>query len=88
MEAEFDIDRVSRSPAIFDIQKLNWLNGLYIRDLGHRDFHQAIEPFLGEVSDRYSAGQLAVAEAAVRCGRPVSSVPMKSTRRLMWPSRC
>ena len=30
---EFDIERVSKSPAIFDIEKLNWLNGLYIREL-------------------------------------------------------
>jgi glutamyl/glutaminyl-tRNA synthetase len=66
MEAEFDIDRVSKSPAIFDIQKLNWLNGLYIRDLDHRDFHRAIEPFLGEMGGSYGAGQLAVAEAAVQ----------------------
>ena len=27
------LERVSKSPAIFDIQKLNWLNGLYIREL-------------------------------------------------------
>ncbi|RJQ41910.1 MAG: glutamate--tRNA ligase [Gaiellales bacterium] len=68
MGEEFDLARVSRSPAIFDIQKLNWLNGLYIRELGPDDFHGAIGPFLGEVPAQLSltAGQLAVAEAAVR----------------------
>jgi len=29
----FDIDRVSLGEPVFDVEKLNWLNGLYIRDL-------------------------------------------------------
>lgn len=66
MAQEFDINRVARSPAIFDIQKLNWLNGLYIRELGREELHQAIEPFLGEVAGQFFAGPLAVAEAAVQ----------------------
>ncbi|MEQ8952686.1 MAG: glutamate--tRNA ligase, partial [Gammaproteobacteria bacterium] len=31
METEFDISRVSQGGPIFDIEKLNWLNGRYIR---------------------------------------------------------
>ena len=30
---EFTMERVSKSPAIFDIDKLKWLNGLYMREL-------------------------------------------------------
>jgi nondiscriminating glutamyl-tRNA synthetase len=66
MVAEFDIERVAKSPAIFDIQKLNWLNGLYIRELNHADFHAAVEPFMGEIGNKLSPGQLAVAEAAIQ----------------------
>lgn len=66
MEREFDLGRVSKSPAIFDIQKLNWLNGLYIRELGREELHAAVEPFLGGVADLFAAGQLVVAEAAVQ----------------------
>src|SRR5919197_69892 len=29
----FDLDRVVRSPATFDYEKLNWLNGVYLRAL-------------------------------------------------------
>jgi nondiscriminating glutamyl-tRNA synthetase len=43
---EFDITRVSKSPAIFDIQKLNWLNGLYIRELTVESLLDCIEPYL------------------------------------------
>lgn len=32
MQANFDINRVSLGGPIFDIEKLNWLNGLWIRD--------------------------------------------------------
>lgn len=32
MEASFDINRVSLGGPIFDIEKLNWLNGKYIRE--------------------------------------------------------
>lgn len=66
MERQFELTRVSKSPAIFDVAKLNWLNGLYIRDLGREDFHAAIEPFLGDVEGALSAGQLAVGEAAIQ----------------------
>lgn len=31
--AHFTLDRVSKSPAIFDLDKLNWMNGVYIRML-------------------------------------------------------
>jgi nondiscriminating glutamyl-tRNA synthetase len=47
--AEFDIERVSKSPAIFDIQKLSWLNGLYIRELGAAELYDYIRPYLAEV---------------------------------------
>ena len=44
--AEFDLDRVSKSPSIFDVQKLNWLNGLYIRELAPADLYELITPYL------------------------------------------
>lgn len=31
LEELFTIDRVSRNPAVFDVKKLNWINGQYIR---------------------------------------------------------
>lgn len=31
--ANFSLDRVNKSPAIFDIDKLRWMNGVYIRTL-------------------------------------------------------
>jgi glutamyl-tRNA synthetase len=34
---KFSLDRVSRSPAVFDEQKLRWMNGHYIRELSRAD---------------------------------------------------
>ncbi len=67
MEQQFELTRVAKSPAIFDIQKLNWLNGLYIRGLDAAAFHAAVEPFLQDAAAGLSSsGRLAVAEAAVQ----------------------
>ncbi len=39
MEANFDISRVSLGGPIFDVEKLNWLNGRYLReDLSEEEF--------------------------------------------------
>lgn len=42
----FSLDRVSSSPAIFDTDKLDWMNGEYIRRLDDHDFIQRAKPFL------------------------------------------
>lgn len=41
----FDIKGISKSPAVFDINKLNWMNGEYIRRLSPEAFHQLAEPY-------------------------------------------
>ena len=41
----FSSDRLNKSPAIFDITKLTWMNGCYIRNLSANDFHQLALPY-------------------------------------------
>ncbi|MEA2226884.1 MAG: glutamyl-tRNA synthetase, partial [Solirubrobacteraceae bacterium] len=43
----FRIERVSRNPARFDEQKLRWLNGRYVRELGVDELTQRLERYLG-----------------------------------------
>lgn len=45
----FSIDRLSRSPAIFDIAKLTWMNGCYIRALSTEEFHKLALPYYAEI---------------------------------------
>ncbi|MFC2008070.1 glutamate--tRNA ligase [Chloroflexota bacterium] len=42
----FSLERVSRTAAIFNRDKLDWMNGVYIRRLGLEDFTQRAFPFL------------------------------------------
>ena len=42
----FDMHGISRSPAIFDIEKLRWLNAEYIRAMSAEAFAAAAEPYI------------------------------------------
>ena len=44
--SNFSLERVSRTAAIFNRDKLNWMNGIYIRQLTQEDFTQRVLPFL------------------------------------------
>jgi glutamyl-tRNA synthetase len=42
----FSLERVSRTAAVFNKDKLDWMNGVYIRDLSADEFYQAVTPYL------------------------------------------
>ena len=42
----FDISGISKSPAVFDINKLKWMNAEYIKAMPPEDFAGAAEPFI------------------------------------------
>lgn len=44
--AGFSLERVSASPAMFDREKLEWLNGVYIREMTPESFMEAARPYL------------------------------------------
>jgi glutamyl-tRNA synthetase len=48
----FDIGRVSRNPARFDEQKLRWMNGRYVRELGVDGLTEALEAHTGRTGLR------------------------------------
>jgi glutamyl-tRNA synthetase len=43
----FDLSRVSKNPAVFDEQKLRWMNGRYLRDLSPDDLRARLERLSG-----------------------------------------
>lgn len=61
--AAFDLIDVSKNSAVFDVRKLDWLNGEYIRSLDPEDFIERVLPFLG--------GLTVVQEAAFRSLAPL-----------------
>lgn len=45
----FSISGISKSPAVFDIQKLTWMNSEYMKNLSSEDFYRKAEPYLKSV---------------------------------------
>ena len=45
LKAIFTAERLNKSPAIFDITKLTWMNGCYIRALSPKAFHELALPY-------------------------------------------
>ena len=43
---EFDYHRISKSPAVFDIVKLRWMNGEYMKAMDADRFYTLVEPYL------------------------------------------
>lgn len=43
---EFDYRRISKSPAVFDIVKLKWMNGEYFKAMDADKFYDMAEPYL------------------------------------------
>ena len=52
LKRKFSIERLNRSPAIFDIVKLTWMNGQYIRKLDAESFFACAEPYIRQVVSR------------------------------------
>ncbi len=48
----FTAERLNRSPAIFDIVKLTWMNGQYIRKLSEEEFFKLAEPYISQTLTR------------------------------------
>jgi glutamyl-tRNA synthetase len=60
LKANFTLERISKNPAIFDIEKLEWMNGVYIRQMAPAAFVERMMPYLE------SAGLATQADAQAR----------------------
>ena len=45
----FDYKHISKSPAVFDMVKLSWMNGEYLKNMSEDDFFKLAEPYIKEV---------------------------------------
>ena len=49
MVKDFDYRRMSKSPAVFDMTKLKWMNGEYMKAMDFDKFYQMAEPYMKKV---------------------------------------
>jgi glutamyl-tRNA synthetase len=71
---EFDMSRVSKSPAIWDPEKLEWMNGTYLREMDAETFVDAMTPWLE------SAGLATPSDVAARRDWYLALAPLVSER--------
>ncbi|MCI9105901.1 MAG: glutamate--tRNA ligase [Lachnospiraceae bacterium] len=45
----FDYHNLSKSPAVFDVTKLKWMNGEYLKAMDFDSFYEMAEPYIREV---------------------------------------
>lgn len=60
MEEFFSIEGINKSPAIFDPDKMKWLNGLYIKEMPFDEFVKKAKPFIDKtkVAGKYDYEKL------------------------------
>jgi len=46
---EFDYKKINKSPSVFDMVKLKWMNGEYIKAMDNREFYKIAKPYIKEV---------------------------------------
>ena len=65
---EFDYHRISKSPAVFDMVKLRWMNGEYIKAMDFDQFYQMAEPYLKKALETEvpSTGTVSFEEGALK----------------------
>ena len=51
LEEVFDLEGLSKSPSVFDIQKMNWFNAEYIRKLTPEKYLELATPWMAKVLD-------------------------------------
>jgi glutamyl-tRNA synthetase len=56
LQERFTLERVSKNPAVFDEQKLRWINGRYLRELSADDLTARLEEFTGRGGLRDGVG--------------------------------
>jgi glutamyl-tRNA synthetase len=49
---EFSLDKINKSGAVFDLEKLDWLNGWYIRNLKFNKLVDLCKPYLSQIKDQ------------------------------------
>ncbi|QQG46300.1 MAG: glutamate--tRNA ligase [Candidatus Niyogibacteria bacterium] len=52
---QFSLQRVQKGGAVFDIDKLNWLNHLYIKKMEIKDLAEILKHFAGELGQKIEA---------------------------------
>jgi glutamyl-tRNA synthetase len=79
LKTRFSLERVSKKPAIFDFEKLAWMNGTYIREMAPADFAALMFPQLQK------AGLAPTGDLEARPGWYAALAPLVAERTKLMP---
>ena len=71
----FDLSGISKSPAIFDVHKLTWLNGQFIREMPLEKFHEAALPWIRKAVRRDDVDLVKVSRVLHERTEKLSDIP-------------
>ena len=77
LKAIFDISGISKSPAIFDIEKLRYFNAAYIRAMSPEAFARAAEPYIRQTVKNPAIDVSAVAALLQQRTEVLTEIPEK-----------
>ena len=86
---EFDYHHMSKTPAVFDMTKLRWMNGEYLKKMDFDKFYEMALPHMKEVVSRaVSYTHLSLYQAAIRSKllfvSEDESWPIQQSARRFW----
>ena len=73
----FDIGGISKSPAIFDIEKLKYFNAEYIRRMSEEDFAKIAEPYIRQSVKNPACDTAAIARLLQQRTEVLNDIPEK-----------
>lgn len=75
LKSAFSISGINTAPAIFDIEKLKWMNGEYIRKLGVESFNVLAEPYIRQAIRRDDIDRKKIASLVQQRTVVLSDIP-------------
>lgn len=54
----FSVERINRAPAIFDIEKLTWMNGVYLREKSIEAFEALAKPYYASLKPEFDQTEI------------------------------
>lgn len=75
LEQVFDISGISKAPAIFDINKLTWMNGEYIRKMPVEEFHRLALPYYEKILSNKDIDKLKISKLLQIRTEVLTSIP-------------
>lgn len=75
----FDYRKINKSPAIFDPEKLRWMNQQYLKKMDSETFHATVLPWIGKVTDGTALDTRKIADVLHDRTEVLSEIPEQIT---------